>query len=311
MTGHEEEHVWLRRARVISDVTKFLDVAHDIQSSSLVDQTRVQSGDQVAHQQDECCSLTPRFQMSQRYSTEDHAKRQHGVDESELLVRKQTVNHDGPEDCYQQDFVFFVGEAASMKKEWEVRTNDDWEPLSEVPVPRMGAVETSHTVEDVKLEEVELHHGPLFIEQTVNHSGNHNSQSPNRNVVMSDEPEFVFFLPEMIDQQRKPDDQSSWTNNDRQGNQTQIFCTVVCFGPREGKIKKSQAGDGGLHAVGQGPGAAVPREPRAQMAEERPFSNIMSFQRLDEEEEFYISTRGKECLNYPGKPYQEVDCVIV
>ena len=43
---------------------------------------------------------------------------------------------------------------------------------------------------------------------------------------------------------------------------------AVCFGPREGVVKKSQAGDGGLHAVGQSPGAAEPREPRAQMAEE-------------------------------------------
>lgn len=42
----------------------------------------------------------------------------------------------------------------------------------------------------------------------------------------------------------------------------------MCCGPRQGKVKKSQAGDGGLHAVGQVPGAAVPREPRAQMAEE-------------------------------------------
>lgn len=43
---------------------------------------------------------------------------------------------------------------------------------------------------------------------------------------------------------------------------------VVRVGPREGEVKQSQTGDGGLHAVGQSPGAAVPREPRAQMAEE-------------------------------------------
>lgn len=40
------------------------------------------------------------------------------------------------------------------------------------------------------------------------------------------------------------------------------------FGPRKGKVDESQAGEGGLHAVGQGPGAAVPREPRAQVTEE-------------------------------------------
>lgn len=43
---------------------------------------------------------------------------------------------------------------------------------------------------------------------------------------------------------------------------------AVCLGPWQGKVKKSQTGDGGLHAVGQSPGAAVPREPGAQMAEE-------------------------------------------
>lgn len=30
------------------------------------------------------------------------------------------------------------------------------------------------------------------------------------------------------------------------------------FGLGEGEVKKSQTGDGGLHAVGQSPGAAVP-----------------------------------------------------
>lgn len=36
---------------------------------------------------------------------------------------------------------------------------------------------------------------------------------------------------------------------------------AACAGPGEGEVKKSQTGDGGLHAVGQSPGAAVPREP--------------------------------------------------
>ncbi len=42
---------------------------------------------------------------------------------------------------------------------------------------------------------------------------------------------------------------------------------AVRFGPREGEVRQSQTGEGGLHAVGQSPGAAVPREPRAQVAE--------------------------------------------
>lgn len=41
-----------------------------------------------------------------------------------------------------------------MKKERKMRANDDSEPLSEVPVPGMGAIEISHAVEDVKLQEV-------------------------------------------------------------------------------------------------------------------------------------------------------------
>lgn len=42
---------------------------------------------------------------------------------------------------------------------------------------------------------------------------------------MSDESEFVMFLPEVIHQQRKPDDQGRRTNDDSQGNQCQIFFT--------------------------------------------------------------------------------------
>lgn len=42
----------------------------------------------------------------------------------------------------------------------------------------------------------------------------------------------------------------------------------MCFGFREGEVTESQTSDGGLHAVGQSPGAAVPREPGAQMAQE-------------------------------------------
>lgn len=71
------------------------------------------------------------------------------------------VNYDCPDDCHQQDFVSFEGEGASVKKKWKMRADHDCKPLSEVPVPGVRAVETRHTVEDVKLQEVELHHGPL------------------------------------------------------------------------------------------------------------------------------------------------------
>lgn len=114
---------------------------------------------------------------------------------------------------------------------------------------------------------------------------------------MRDESQFVIFLPEMVHQQRKPDNEGCRSNNDSQGDQGQILfagktltvsvnylfsergrlrnkesCNesrpAVCFGPGQGKVKQSQRSDGGLHAVGQSPRAAVPREPRAQMAEE-------------------------------------------
>ena len=42
---------------------------------------------------------------------------------------------------------------------------------------------------------------------------------------------------------------------------------MVCFGAREGVVGEGQAGQGGLHGVTQGPGAAVPGEPGAQLAE--------------------------------------------
>lgn len=71
------------------------------------------------------------------------------------------VNDDGPDDRCQQNFVSSVGEGAAVKKKGKMRTNDDGKSLSEVPVPGVRAVETSHAMEDVELEEVELHHGPL------------------------------------------------------------------------------------------------------------------------------------------------------
>lgn len=71
------------------------------------------------------------------------------------------VHRDRPDDCGQQNFVSFEGDAAPMKKERKMRANHNRKPLSEVPVPGVGAIEIGHTVEDVKLQEVELHHGPL------------------------------------------------------------------------------------------------------------------------------------------------------
>lgn len=71
------------------------------------------------------------------------------------------VNSDGPDDCHQQDFVSFEGQAASVKKEWKMRADDNRKPLSEVPVPGVRAIEIRHTVEDVELQEVELYDGPL------------------------------------------------------------------------------------------------------------------------------------------------------
>lgn len=49
VAGHEEEDVWLRRAGDGADVTKCLQMTHDIQGPSLMDQTGVQSCSQVTH----------------------------------------------------------------------------------------------------------------------------------------------------------------------------------------------------------------------------------------------------------------------
>lgn len=71
------------------------------------------------------------------------------------------VNCECPEDRCQQNLISFKGKGAPMKKERKMRTDHDSEPLREVPVPRMRAVEISHTVENVKLQEVELDQSPL------------------------------------------------------------------------------------------------------------------------------------------------------
>lgn len=113
--------------------------------------------------------------------------------------------------------------------------------------------------------------------------------------VVSDEPQFVLFLLEVEEQQRKPDDQGCGSHDDSQGHQSQVLLAgktstittslwiidaerwanrkdecepAVCFGARQGEVEQGQAGEGGLHAVGQGAGAAVPGEPGAQLAEE-------------------------------------------
>lgn len=48
-----------------------------------------------------------------------------------------------------------------MKEEGKMRADDNRKALSKVPMPGMRAVEVCHTVEDVKLQEVELNQGPL------------------------------------------------------------------------------------------------------------------------------------------------------
>lgn len=78
-----------------------------------------------------------------------------------MCVAASPVNCDGPDDSCQQDFVSLEGEHATMKKEREMRADHHSKALSEVPVPGVRAVEISHTVQDVKLEEVKLHWCPL------------------------------------------------------------------------------------------------------------------------------------------------------
>ena len=55
------------------------------------------------------------------------------------------------------------------EQEWEqVRAHDDGEPLGQVPVPRVGAVEARHVMEDVELQEVVVDIHPLAVEEAVN-----------------------------------------------------------------------------------------------------------------------------------------------
>lgn len=79
------------------------------------------------------------------------------------------VNSDCPDDRCQQNLVLFEGDAAPVKEERKVRADHDGKALSDVPVPRMRAVEVRHTVQDVKLQEVELHHGPLRTREELLH----------------------------------------------------------------------------------------------------------------------------------------------
>lgn len=52
-----------------------------------------------------------------------------------------------------------------MKEEGKMRADGNRKALSKVPMPGMRAVEICHTVEDVKLQEVELNQSPLKIKK--------------------------------------------------------------------------------------------------------------------------------------------------
>lgn len=48
-----------------------------------------------------------------------------------------------------------------MQEEGQMRTDDRWEALGEVPMPGVGAVKPRHAVQHIKPEEVVLHQRPL------------------------------------------------------------------------------------------------------------------------------------------------------
>lgn len=48
-----------------------------------------------------------------------------------------------------------------MNKERQMGTQDDWESLSEVPVPRMRAIKCSQILQHVEFQEVQLNQYPL------------------------------------------------------------------------------------------------------------------------------------------------------
>lgn len=80
------------------------------------------------------------------------------------------VNHKCPENSCQKNFISFKGNEAPMKKERKMRAKDNGKPLSKVPMPGMRAIEICHTVEDVKLQEVELNQGQLKTKQKINNN---------------------------------------------------------------------------------------------------------------------------------------------
>ncbi|CAG5855535.1 unnamed protein product [Menidia menidia] len=223
-SGHEEEDVRLR----VADIAKRPNVAHHVQGASLVDQAGVQSQHQIGHQQSDGSRPTPRFEMGQRGSC--------------VIFRGSPVYAYGPDHCHQEDFVSSEGESASVKKEREMRADHNSEALREVPVPGVRAVEIGHAVEDVELEEVELHQSPLKRREEQLHptptagaggsrpenerektsfDGDDPEYKPDRNVVVSDESQFAFILPEMVNQQRKPEDQGRGSNDHSQSHQSQ------------------------------------------------------------------------------------------
>lgn len=136
VTGHEEEDVWLQGAGDAVDVTKSLEVAHDVQGASLVDQAGVEACSEVAHQQEERSGPPPRFQTGQRYSCrktrvksrqwvadkdgrekptgEEQTEGQHRVDEAELFMRKETEA--GKDEEISFGLLLVLGHMGSLKR---------------------------------------------------------------------------------------------------------------------------------------------------------------------------------------------------
>lgn len=91
-----------------------------------------------------------------------------------------------------------------MDKEGEVCAQDDGEALTEVPVPRVRAIEGADVLQHVKLQKIKLNQGPLTKKDTIDDQRQTQSDQSYRQEPMQSEMELSGLLPEMPAEQGRP-----------------------------------------------------------------------------------------------------------
>lgn len=127
---------------------------------------------------------------------------------------------------------------------------------------------------------------------------------------MQSQMELSLFLVEMSEEQRHPWDKSCGADHTSKCHQERVLDAV--HGPRAFQriVEKGEGSEGGLHGVREGPCAAVPCEPGAQLAEEHPLCHFLVFQLLQEGVEPYIRYSRQKSLAKSGNPDQELNTVF-